>query len=138
MSDDIAQAPREDILPSSANANANPNTHPASSAETYGTLKQRQTPNLRSSTRRSNMLTVKADNSSPSEANPIVAGSAYKNSTSTITPGLPIADAPVNYTRGSTTLIGSVSNQDTTAWARGTNTLVLQFQVESVNCKPNE
>jgi len=121
MSDDIAQAPREDILPSSANANANPNTHPpqsASSAETYGTLKQRQTPNLRSSTRRSNTLTVKTDNSSPSEANPIVAGSAYKHSTSTITPGLPIADEPVNYTRGSTTLIGSVSNQDTTSEGR--------------------
>lgn len=64
------------------------------------------------------MLTLKAEHSSSSKANPIIAGSTYKHSTSTITPGLSTADAPADNNRDSSTLVGSVSNQDTTSEGR--------------------
>ena len=64
-----------------------------------------------------NMLTGGVDNPS-SKAKPIIAGSAYKHSASTITTGQSATDAPADNTRDSTTLIGSVSNQDISSEGR--------------------
>ena len=61
------------------------------------------------------MLTLWVDNSSSPKANPVIAGSAYKHSSSTITSGQSAADVPADNTRDSTTLTGSVTNQELTS-----------------------
>ena len=113
MSDDIAQAPREDTSLSNANTTANAIQNPqhsqsANSAASHGMSSRRWSLDLRSF-EQSSMLTEKSDNPA-SKAHPIITGP------STAASGLSAADASAD--RDSTTLIGSVSNQDTASEGR--------------------